>query len=72
MMKSQFHFNVALLDVGKENYFALAFSTQHSLNASDAFLNVLIVSLDLEHAPVLLEADRSISFLLMVLIGFTI
>jgi len=36
MMKSQLHFDVTLLDACKEVPFALAISTPHSLNASDA------------------------------------
>jgi hypothetical protein len=71
-MESHLHFNVALFDVGEENSPALAAATPDPLNEATAFDYGLIVPLDLEHPPVLLDVYCRVPLLLTVLLGLTI
>ena len=52
----------------EEHHSALVIASVNSLNESAAFQNGVIVPLDLEHPPILLYRDSSISFLLAPLL----
>ena len=72
MMKSKLHFGVAFFDVSKEDTAALTITSPNSLNAPAALDDGLIMPLNLEHSPVLLDSNCSIPFFLSVLLGLTI
>ena len=56
----------------KEHQPALVIATVHALDESAAFQNRVIVPLDFEHPPILLDGDGGIPLLLPPLLGLTI
>ena len=71
MIESDLHILIALLDARKEHASALAEAPPCPLNAATASLYELIVPLDLEHSPVLLNRYCRISLLLTVFLRLT-
>jgi hypothetical protein len=70
-MKSELHLSVSLFNIRKEYTTATAKPSPDPLNAPAAIDYCLVVPLDLEHPPVLLDGNRCIPFLLSVLLGLT-
>lgn len=60
-----------LLPPTEEHHPALVIATVDSLNEPAAFQNGVIVPLDLEHPPVLLDVDGGLALLLPPLLGLT-
>ena len=60
-----------LLPPMEEHHPALVIATVDSLNEPAAFQNGVIVPLDLEHPPVLLDVDGGLALLLPPLLGLT-
>ena len=71
MMKGKLHFSIALFNIRKKDSSPTAKAAPHSLNAPAAIDDRLVVPLDLEHPPILLDSDCCIPFLLSVLLGLT-
>lgn len=70
-MKGELHLSVAFFNIGKEDSSAISIASPRSLNAPAAIDDGLVVPLDLEHPPVLLDGNGCIPFLLSVLLGLT-
>jgi len=70
-MKGELHFSVAFFNIRKEDTAAFAIPSPWPLNAPAAINDGLVVPLDLEHPPVLLDGNRCIPFLLSILLGLT-
>lgn len=71
MEEGQLHLDVALLKVLKEHHSALLEASVNSLNELAAADYSLIVPLDLEHPPVLLDVDGRLPLLLPVFLCLT-
>ena len=71
MEKSHLHMVVPLLSFPKEDYLSLVVASVHSLNKTAAFQNFVIVPLNLEHPPNLLDVNCSQTFLIPPLFSLT-
>jgi len=58
MEESHLHLLVAVFHLSEEDHASLMASTVHTLNEPTAFLDAVVVPLDLKHPPVLLDVYR--------------
>jgi hypothetical protein len=71
MEEGHLHFLISLLGLSEEHKAALQAASEHSLDETAAFQNAVVVPLDLEHAPVLLDVDSGEALLVPPLLGLT-
>lgn len=71
MEECHLHFLISLLSLSEEHQTALQVAPEYSLDETAAFQNAVVVPLDLEHAPVLLDVNSGQSLLVPPLLGLT-
>lgn len=71
MIESHLLILAQLLPLAEEHHSALLAATVDSLNEPATFQNGVVVPLDLQHPPVLLNVDGSLALFLPPLLGLT-